>query len=239
MGVVERRIDVIQRAVPDHDLDVLSDCSAEDLITIEETIADAIAIGAPLYNEGDHEGCFRIYESTALDLDRKLATCTKVRSALLDGVKRAATADGFTFKAWAMRDAFDGVLHVIAKKMIEDGAVVPAFVPERRVPKHDVGLLRGSTPESIARLENAIGDAIHAGAPLYNEGNAEACFRIYQGTVLNLLRTMLAPGPKSALEAGLERSDAAKGWEAKAWAMRDTFDGILDVVARKLATELN
>ncbi len=106
----------IQRQVPDHDVALLDGCTEESMATTVERIQEAINLGAPLYNQGHHEACFRIYEGAATGLERELA-CPGIRDALGQGLLRAGTLDDFTAKAWAMRDAFDGVLDVIARKL--------------------------------------------------------------------------------------------------------------------------
>lgn len=105
----------IQRNVPNHDLSLLDGCSDASLNEAVEAVGNAIANGAPIYNSGNHEGCYRIYEGTSLRLDRE-SSCKGVRDALGQGLLRASTLGTFTEKAWAMRDAFDGLLDVIARK---------------------------------------------------------------------------------------------------------------------------
>ena len=104
------------RQVPRHDLAVVGDCSRDALDHALDEISDAIENGAPLYNQGNHEACFRIYEGAAIRLERELP-CPGVRDALGQGLLRASTIDDFSGKAWAMRDAFDGVLDVITRKL--------------------------------------------------------------------------------------------------------------------------
>jgi serine protease Do len=111
----------IVRQVPRHELTVLDGCSRDALDQALEEITKAIRTGAPLYNDGNHEACFRIYEGTAIRLERELA-CPGVRDALGQGLLRASTIEDFTNKAWAMRDAFDGVLDVIMRKLEPGGA---------------------------------------------------------------------------------------------------------------------
>jgi S1-C subfamily serine protease len=105
-----------RRAVPTHELSLLEGCTMVQLHTVARTIEQAISVGAPLYNDGNHEACYRVYEGAALELDRKLGRCGGPRKALLAGVKRAAKLDGWDDKAWAMRDAFDGLLEVLERK---------------------------------------------------------------------------------------------------------------------------
>jgi hypothetical protein len=111
----------IVRRVPNHDLSLLDGCSSDSLVTAVKAISDAIASGAPIYNAGDHEGCFRIYEGAALKLDRE-SNCKGIRDALGQGLLRAETLKTYTEKAWAMRDAFDGVLDVVARKARASGS---------------------------------------------------------------------------------------------------------------------
>ena len=114
----------ILRKVPNHDISILDDCSDEALTEAVKAVGEAIANGAPVYNEGNHEGCYRIYEGTALRLDRE-NDCKGVREALGAGLLRASTLPTFTEKAWAMRDAFDGLLDVVARKARASGAAAP------------------------------------------------------------------------------------------------------------------
>ena len=108
----------IARKVPNHPVSLLDNCSEADIANALQAIQAAITSGAPIYNQGNHEGCFRIYEGTALRLERE-SSCQGVRDALGQGMLRASTMESATLKAWAMRDAFDGLLSVIKRK--QDG----------------------------------------------------------------------------------------------------------------------
>ena len=115
----------IVRNVPVHDTATLNACSDESIAEAVKAISDAISNGAPVYNEGNHEACFRIYQGTALEIDRD-SDCKPIRDALGQGLLRAETLKSFTEKAWAMRDAFDGVLDVVARRLRErDNAKQP------------------------------------------------------------------------------------------------------------------
>jgi serine protease Do len=109
------------RQVPEHALTILDGCSRDAMDHAVEEITNAIRAGAPVYNQGNHEACFRIYEGAAIRLERELE-CPGVRDALGQGLLRASTLQDFTAKAWAMRDAFDGVLGVITRKVTPDAA---------------------------------------------------------------------------------------------------------------------
>src|SRR5258706_15611973 len=100
----------IIREVPHHALALLADCPPEAASEIRHELSVAISLGAPTYNAGDFEGCFRTYSNAAVAIDAREKRCTGVRKALLYGVDRAGGLRTYDEKAWAMRDAFDGVL---------------------------------------------------------------------------------------------------------------------------------
>jgi hypothetical protein len=105
----------IQHKVPKLSVKALQRCTDADLIKAFREIGKAIKLGAPLYNQGKHEACFRIYEGTAMRLEREL-DCPVLRDTLGQGLLRASTKKSFSAKAWAMRDAFDGIIKVIVAK---------------------------------------------------------------------------------------------------------------------------
>jgi hypothetical protein len=105
----------IVREVPLHDLAVLDGCSDDHLLEIAQAVAEAIELGAPLYNDGKHLECFKIYEGT-VDRYARDAECPGVRKAFADGLVRAAEVESATEKAWALRDTFDGLLEVIVRR---------------------------------------------------------------------------------------------------------------------------
>jgi S1-C subfamily serine protease len=99
----------IVRRIPEVDGKAFDGCSRPQVIEIVVAIRDAISSGAPVYNQGNHEACFRIYEGTAIKFEREAAS-PAIRAVFGDGLLRAGSVDTFTDKAWAMRDTFDGVL---------------------------------------------------------------------------------------------------------------------------------
>lgn len=103
----------------------------------------------------------------------------------------------------------------------------------RAVPEHPVTVLDGCSDRQVTDMIDAISDAIDIGAPLYNRGDIEACFRIYEGTSSKLERDPPCPGIARAFGDGLLRASALTSWKEKAWALRDTFDGVIDVAMRR------
>ena len=114
----EERLPNVQRAVPTHELKLLSGCSDRDLALAVHILEAAIEVGAPLYNQGNFAACYHIYEGAALDVERKLQLqCRGPKRALGDGRTRAARLDDPSAQAWALRDAFDGLFDVIERKV--------------------------------------------------------------------------------------------------------------------------
>ncbi|MEO7731829.1 MAG: trypsin-like peptidase domain-containing protein [Kofleriaceae bacterium] len=103
---------------------------------------------------------------------------------------------------------------------------------ERRIPRHDVAVLDGCKLDDIEDLVHQIGEAIENGAPLYNEGKHEACYRIYEGTAVRYEHDAACAGVRTAFGDGLLRASGMKSYKEKAWVMRDTFDGLIDVSHR-------
>jgi hypothetical protein len=107
---VERRIVHLPTAV-------LDGCTIEAQKLIVQMLGSAIDVGAPLYNAGRHDACYHVYDGASSDLLRKLPpACKGPEKTLADAQKRAASLADATAQAWAMRDAFDAVLDVIARK---------------------------------------------------------------------------------------------------------------------------
>lgn len=106
------------RNVPHHELSLLDGCGEGDLRLLGEMIADAIKVGAPLYNEGNFAACYHVYEGASSDAERRLGSgCKGPMRALADGRKKASALKDPSGQAWAMRDAFDGLIDVINRKL--------------------------------------------------------------------------------------------------------------------------
>lgn len=103
----------------------------------------------------------------------------------------------------------------------------------RSVPTHPVTVLQGCSDTQISEVIDSISSAIDIGAPLYNRGDIEACFRIYEGASAKLERDPPCPGIGKAFGEGLLRASTMPSWKEKAWALRDTFDGLIDVAMRR------
>jgi len=104
------------------------------------------------------------------------------------------------------------------------------------VPVYPTTMLVGSEDHELRVIAAAIGDAIHRGAPSYNAGDVADCARIYTATAQAVMaQHPTVDGATQALEAGLSRASTLSDPDARAWALRDAFDGLLSVIERYLA----
>lgn len=109
-----------ERKIPHHATSIFAGCNDDALKLVYQSIRDAIAVGAPLYNDRKFAACYHIYEGAAADLERRLPkACKGPKRALGEGRKRAAKLNDPSDQAWAMRDAFDGILDALVRKIEE------------------------------------------------------------------------------------------------------------------------
>jgi len=191
--------------------------------TMKATIGDAIEIGAPAYNEGDHARCYREYQRTAEGVLCRVtssAVQTVVRKALAKAAEEASKTTaasgrpGPTEAAWTMRHCFDSLSGGAADPPLKVDAPVLPF------------------PSST---KDAIRKAIRKGAPTYNEGDHLGCFHLYRRTaelivgcvkpdnndgkaVLERFRTALRKAGAEAERGG------GDGVTQAVWTMRRAFD---------------
>ncbi len=218
-----------RRNIPRYPASILNECPAPQLKTVVGAIEQAINVGAPLYNQGNFEACYRIYEGAALEVQQTVQQCQGPKQALTTGIDNAKKARGWSDKAWAMRDAFDGVLAVAAPPTA--GAASAASPVTRHVPLVPLAVVNECPAEDVSAIAASIGAAIHSGAPLYNSGNVEACYRIYEGAIGEIDRKHRScPAARHVLQDGLDNADRVTDWSGKAWALRDSFDGLMNAI---------
>jgi hypothetical protein len=120
-------------------------------------------------------------------------------------------------------------------------ALEVARLREQNVPKvdtsfahHPVAVLDGCSPAARGLIAKMIVDAVEVGAPLYNEGRADACYHVYDGAASDLERKLphACRGPTAALAEAQTRAASSAGVSAQAWVMRHEFDALLEVIAR-------
>lgn len=107
--------------------------------------------------------------------------------------------------------------------------------PPRLVPHHDVKMLSGCSDADLKAVIKHIDDAIALGAPRYNRGDFQGCYQTYVSTSQDIEKDLpkACKGPIDALKAGRDKASKAANSSDRAWAMRDSFDGLIDVIERK------
>ena len=102
------------------------------------------------------------------------------------------------------------------------------------IPCHELTVLDGCSPDQVAGTYLAIQQAIELGAPAYNQGHHEACFAIYRDVASKIEGDkQMCKGIRDAFGQGLLKAETRSDYKDKAWDMRDTFDGLLNVIERK------
>lgn len=119
-----------ERQVPTHPLSLLEGCATDTVEEIALAIMQAIQLGAPAYNRGDPESCYRLYERTAERLIQERADCPGAQAALRDGLQRCSRLTDADSCAWALRDTFDGLLHVIDRWLQAQAAFARVSAPK-------------------------------------------------------------------------------------------------------------
>ena len=123
-------------------------------------------------------------------------------------------------------------LFVAAMAVLQQQSAPPR--QEREIPHHPLSVLRGCTDANKELIARTLQSAIEVGAPLYNQGNLAACYHIYEGAAADLEHRLPGScgGPKHALSEGQQRAAKLSEPGAQAWAMRDSFDGMLELLER-------
>jgi hypothetical protein len=85
--------------------------SCPQLADVDQVIAQAILIGAPIYNVGSPLGCYRIYEGAAYKILYVVGDgCAELGAFVRGGLAQAEAEVAVDRKAWTMRHTFDAIL---------------------------------------------------------------------------------------------------------------------------------
>lgn len=92
---------------------LMKGCDVDGAISAAARIDEAIKVGVPVYNSGDHEGCYLIYAETARRLVGTAGECKLLDQTLGRALAQAEQDRTASEKAWTMRHAFDRILGVM------------------------------------------------------------------------------------------------------------------------------
>ncbi len=93
-----------------HTFDALLTPPAEGTPEIRAILQHAIVLGAPVYNGGDHDGCYAIYAAVARLIVTTFAGAEQARELLQEALDQCAELEDPNQQAWTMRRAFDRLL---------------------------------------------------------------------------------------------------------------------------------
>ena len=88
---------------------------------INQGVVAAIKVGVPLYNGGDHAGCYRVYEGALTALDPLLSYKPELKSVVEAGLRDAGQQPSWAQRAVALRTVLD-------KVFVGTGGVMPRAV---------------------------------------------------------------------------------------------------------------
>jgi serine protease Do len=122
------------------------------------------------------------------------------------------------------------------QRFVEATAGPPAPRIKRNLVRHDVALLQGCDTADMEALGGVMEEAVKVGSALYNAGNFSGCYHVYEGASLDAERKLkpACRGPRKVLGDARKRAAGLKDPAGQAWALRDSFDSLFDVMVRKL-----
>jgi hypothetical protein len=81
-----------------------------DVATVQNTLNNAIGEGVPLFNNGDHFSCYRIYSQALNSVLPMLGNRPSLQATVQGAMTKAAHQRSDYDKAWTLRYAIDLVL---------------------------------------------------------------------------------------------------------------------------------
>jgi hypothetical protein len=105
--------------------------------------------------------------------------------------------------------------------------------PRHAVPHYSLTLLEGASAVGLELAALALCEAIKVGATAYNQGNSEVCAEIYVQVARCLIEERRdCPGLQRILREGLSGTAPQENADERAWGLRNTFEGALEVIER-------
>jgi serine protease Do len=105
----------------------------------------------------------------------------------------------------------------------------------RKHASYPASLLDGCSTDAQRLIVRMVSDAIDTGAPLYNAGKTSSSYHVYDGAAADLARRLppACRGPARAIGDAQKHAAGLADPSAQAWAMREAFDALIEVVMRK------
>jgi hemoglobin len=80
---------------------------------IDRAVSRTISLGAPLYNQGDHAGCYRLYQGALLVIEPMLGHRDEMRQEVTKGLKEVEFLRTYAERANELRRVLDRVLGAV------------------------------------------------------------------------------------------------------------------------------
>jgi hypothetical protein len=81
--------------------------------TVPNILNNAVDEGVPMFNDGDHYGCYRVYREALCDVLPMLDRRPTLKAAVECAMRKAACQRSACDKAWTLRHAIDLVLESV------------------------------------------------------------------------------------------------------------------------------
>eukprot|EP00741_Cyanophora_paradoxa_P001068 tig00000455_g1029.t1 len=206
-------------------------------------LREALKEGSSLHAQGDVQGAVIAYKATAREAlsDSESELSPTQREALEAGMRGANAAASDGEAAYKLQMALGKALEEAPAAEADAGAKSPReaakdkggnLVVEGELKFAAEPLPRSSqTPTVTGDAKELLEKAIDDGVPLFNSGNIQGCFEVYEAAAERVLGPPALPGFDPALVAylrnSLRKAQMQPPREA-AWTLRRAFDRLLD-----------
>jgi hemoglobin len=96
---------------------------------IDQGIYRTIGIGAPIFNQGDQAGCYRLYQGTLLAIEPMLGHRAELRQEVAKGLQAVELLPTYAQRAMDLRKILDRVLNAVRSSPIPVAVAVAAPAP--------------------------------------------------------------------------------------------------------------
>jgi hypothetical protein len=97
---------------------------------------------------------------------------------------------------------------------------------------------KGTGAASSQHFSELLRDVINRGADLYNNGDRNGCYRLFQGALMVLRAQLSDPDLRKAIDAGTAEAEQMPSVDQRAHALRRVLDGVRVRVKAQGASEM-
>ena len=153
-------------------------------------ISTAIGRGTPMFNAGDHRGCYNTYKQTAEKIVERCSVAI-VQQKLSLALSLAEEKPTFTDKAWTIRHSFDAIKRGISDDSMETNSNKGEIIVDSVASTEDTDHDNRTNYEEACK---EICAAIKRGVSLCDEGDHELSFNTYKLAAEKILQEYTVEG---------------------------------------------